>query len=118
MSSTEPLYDRRGRVAAFTIDRSRIVSRRGANVAWIRGHTVYDYRGRHLAWWEGDHIRDRAGALMYWLRGASTGLVHPIPQIPPIPAIPSIEPIRPIPSIPPIKPIRRLAWSSETLPGL
>lgn len=63
-------------------------------------------------------MRDHRGALMYWLRGASTGLIHPIPQIPPIPAIPEIERIRPIPAIPPLRPIRRLAWSQELLPGL
>ena len=118
MSVTEPLYDQSGRVSGFLIDRARVVSKRGESVAWIRGNSIYDYSGHHVAWWEGDHLRDRNGNLMYWLRGASTGLVHPVPQIPPIPAIPRIEPIRPIPRIPPIKPIRRLAWSKDRLVGL
>lgn len=118
MSMTEPLYDRNGRVAGFILDRSRIVAPRGRSVAWVRGNSIYDYRGLHLGWWEGDHIRDQSGQLMYWLRGASTGLVHPIPQIPPIPGIPEIEQIRPIPAIPPMKPMRRLSWSPNRLPGL
>lgn len=115
---SEPLYDRNGRVAAFILSRSRIVTPQGRSVAWVRERSIYDYQGGHLAWWYGDHIRDHSGQLMYWLRGASTGLVHPIPQIPPIPGIPSIEPIKPIPSIPPMKPMRRLSWSQNRLPGL
>jgi hypothetical protein len=117
MSSSEPLYDRTGSVAAFILGRARIVTLRGQSVAWVRGDSIYDYTGRHLAWWEGDHVRDHTGALMYWLRGASTGLLHPIPKIPPIPGIPQIEQIRPIPAIPPMKPMRRLAWSAFRLPG-
>jgi len=118
MAISTPLYNRNGQVVAFLLNGDRVVSRSGASVAWIRNGSIYDYSGKHLAWWEKDHVRDRNGAVMYWQRGASTGLVHPIPQIPPIPPIPSIPPIKPIPAIPPIKPLRRLAWSSSSLPGL
>ena len=115
MPYNEPLFDRHGRTSAFILDGRRIVSPQGKSLAWIRDSSVYDYVGRHIGWWEGDHLRDSRGAIMLWKRGATTGLIHPIPQIPPIPAIAQIEPIRPIPQIPPFKPLRRLAWSDTSL---
>lgn len=110
-----PLYDKRGGVIAFLGENNRIVDLRGRSIAWIRDDNVYNYNGRHLGWWLRDHMRGPDGGVMVWLRGASPGVMLPIPRLPPMPPLPELEPLRPLPNLPPLRPMRSLSWSAHSL---
>lgn len=110
-----PLYDSRGKVIAFLRDNRRIIDLRGKSLAWIRGDDVYDYRGQHLGWWIRDHMRGPDGGVIVWLRGASPGVMLPLPNLPPLPPLPELEPLRPLPSLPPLRPLNTMNWSKYAL---
>lgn len=115
MSTSVPLYDRHGRAKAFLLDGKRIITLRGAPLAFFQSGSIYDYTGRHLGWWEGQFVRGRDGGVGLWMRGASTGLLMPLPSLPPLAPLPQLEPLRPLPQLPPLKPLPRRAWSEGPL---
>lgn len=111
----EALYDQAGRVYAWLDTATgRIHGRRGENLAFLDGNSIYDWRGRHIAWWQDGHIRDRQGyAALFTANATNLGVVRPVRAVSPIRPVKAVAPVRPIKQAKPVRPVKRLAWSTK-----
>src|SRR5450756_2669299 len=78
LGGMEPIYDRTGAVVAW-LESGRLRSLSGHVIGWLHADAVYGLRGQSIGHFDDGTFRDRHGAVVGFIRGASPGVVLPVP---------------------------------------